>query len=210
LAIKLRGAIRIYETYAFFNIVIVEESHEVSSGIAMGTEYIFFNELATVKHVAQDAGRSKAFYHGLKIVEERVIESGIDPNEFADVTRVPADEPCDILLSVLIEDLTEREEVFLADTECKFADGVAKQARKIALQITKRVDAKTVDIKASDNVLISADEEALQIGISRHHLLQDAKIPNRIVAVRIALPSKKLVLMEFGGPHQGIQRRIGN
>ena len=157
-------------------------------------------------------GCGESFYHRLESVKQRVVERGVDADQFALVTGVSSDEAGDILLGVGIEDFSEGEEILLADAQGKFAHGVPEQAGKVAFEIADRIDAEAVDVEAGDHVLIGANQEALQIGIVRLQLFQNAEIADRVVAIasRSALPPEELVLLKLRRPHDRVERWIGN
>ena len=144
-------------------------------------------------------GSRESLYHRFERIEQRIVECGIDADQFALIAGVASDESGDVLFGIRVEDLAEGEEVFLADAQGELAHGIAEQAREVSFQIAQRVDAESVDIEAGDHVLIGADQEALQIGVCCHHLLEDAEVADSVVAVAIgnALAAEELVLLQF-------------
>jgi len=57
-----------------------------------------------------------------------------------------------------IEDFAKGEEILFAYLLGKLADPVVKEPRQIALQVPKSVDAKSIYIKAGDDILIGANK----------------------------------------------------
>src|SRR5215813_8391543 len=206
------GIARLHEAHPLFHVVVVQEGHKVARGIAMRAEYVSFDGLAPLIHVADHRRGPKPLHHRFERVEKWIVERRIASHQLAPVVGVVADELGDVLLCLWIEDLAEGEEVFLADAEGKLAHGVAKEPWQITLQISQGVDAKPVYVVARDHVLVGPNQKALKIRVSREQLLERAEVPDRVVAtrLRVSFPAKKLVLLDFARPYQRVPRRVGD
>jgi len=72
--------------------------------------------------------------------------------------------------------------------------------------VTQRVDAEAIHVIPDDDVLVAADQQVLQVGVFREHLLQGGEIPHRVVSAGLgtSLAVEKPVVLKFARPHVGI------
>src|SRR6266487_2404877 len=108
--------------------MVVQESDKKANGIAVCAEDAGFHLLAILIHAVEFGGRELPLDYRRQFVEQRIVEGGIHADRFALGKSVTADEMGDLFLGP--PDLPKGEEVFLADTLGKFADGVSKVACK--------------------------------------------------------------------------------
>ena len=113
-------------------------------------------------------------------------------------------------------DLTEGEEVFLADTLGEFADGVGKIACEEWIEIHQGIDTETIDIVFRDQVIEGAHQRlkhehplgGLVIGHEGLERIEVARRDDLRINESIALALEKTVPLEFARPHSSIESRI--
>ena len=198
------------EPDALLHVVVVQERDEESGGVAVGAEHVALELLAQLEHADQPGGGGEALGDRRQLVEERVVERGVDADQIAGVVGVAADEPGDVLLGVPVEDFAVGEEVLLADGQGELADGIAEQSGQIALQVAQGVDAEPVDVEPGDDVLVGLDQQVLELGVIGAHLLERLEVADGVVAARLgcALPAKEGVVLQLARPHVRVTGRV--
>src|SRR5580693_9448984 len=89
-----------------------------------------------------------------QLIEERVIEGGIDTEAFPVIVGgIAANELINDTI-VGIVDLTKEEEVTFADATGEFADGITKALDHRRFHIHDGIDAKSVDVEGSNQISI--------------------------------------------------------
>src|SRR5580704_9821779 len=172
---------RLHEADTLLHVVVIEKCDKESCCIPMRAQNVLFDQFPAVIHVHEYRRSSQSFHNWFECIEQWIIESCINPNQFTLVICAASNKTRNILLCPAVENLSISEKILLANAQCKFSDRVAEHSRQVAFQVTQRINAKPVNVVSSDHILVSANEETLEVPVCRKHLLQRGKITDRVV-----------------------------
>ncbi len=137
--------------------MVVQEADEVPPRFSMRAKLPLLGLFPGDEHIGDKLHGGMCLGHRWYCVEEGEIQRCVDA-EAVDLCAVPPNEVVDRGL-VAVGDLTEREEVLLANAEGKLADGVAEHLHCVRGEVFDRVDAEAIDIVLGDQVLVAANED---------------------------------------------------